>query len=77
MRNAIRSVDARLFFLPPYSPDLNPIEMMFAKLKTSLRKAAARSIEATWRRVGELLECFSPDECFAYLRHAGYASVKT
>jgi transposase len=77
VRNAIRSVDARLFFLPPYSPDLNPIEMMFAKLKTLLRKADARSVEATWRRVGELLDCFSPDECFAYLRHAGYVSVKT
>jgi transposase len=76
-RAAIRGVGARLFFLPPYSPDLNPIEMMFAKLKVLLRRADERSVEATWRRVGELLDCFSPDEYFAYLRHAGYASAKT
>lgn len=76
VRAAIRSVGAKLFFLPPYSPDLNPIEMVFAKLKTLLRKADQRTIKATWQKVGELLDAFSPDECAAYLRHAGYASAK-
>ena len=75
VRAAIRSVGAKLFFLPAYSPDLNPIEMVFAKLKTLLRKADERSIEATWRRIGDLLSNFSAEECAAYLRHAGYASV--
>lgn len=77
VRAAIRGVGARLFFLPSYSPDLNPIEMVFAKLKTLLRKADERSIQATWQRVGDLLGAFTADECAAYLRHAGYASVKT
>ncbi len=75
VRAALRAVGAKLFFLPAYSPDLNPIEMMFAKLKTLLRKADERSVEATWRRIGELLGTFTPSECAAYLRHAGYASV--
>ena len=70
-RNAIRDAGAHLFFLPPYSPDLNPIEMMFAKLKTLLRKSDERSVDATWRRLGEVLKAFSPHECAAYLRHAG------
>jgi transposase len=74
-RDAIRSVGAKLFFLPAYSPDLNPIEMVFAKLKTLLRKADERSIEATWRRIGDLLTQFSAEECSAYIRHAGYASI--
>ncbi len=77
IREAIRSVGARLFFLPAYSPDLNPIEMVFAKLKTLLRKADERSLEATWRRIGDLLSAFNANECAAYLRHAGYASVLT
>jgi len=51
---------ARLLFLPPYSPDLNPIEQVFAKLKTLLRKAEERTLEAVWRRIGTLLEMFSP-----------------
>lgn len=74
-RAAIRAAGAHLLFLPPYSPDLNPIEMMFAKLKTLLRKAEERSVEATWRRVGSLLDLFSSRECAAYLSHAGYASA--
>ena len=74
-RAAIRAVGAHLLFLPPYSPDLNPIEQVFAKLKALLRKADERSIEATWRRVGQLLDQFSPDECARYLSHAGYASI--
>ena len=74
VRRAIRQAGAHLLFLPPYSPDLNPIEMMFAKLKTLLRKADQRSIAAVWNRIGSLLAEFSPAECTAYLRHAGYAS---
>jgi transposase len=66
---------ARLFFLPPYSPDLNPIEMMFAKLKTLMRKAEERTIEACWKRVGETLKAFTPQECSNYFRHAGHASI--
>jgi transposase len=74
IRRAIRRAGAHLLFLPPYSPDLNPIEQVFAKLKTLLRKANARSIAAVWHRIGELLRCFTPAECRNYLRHAGYAS---
>ncbi len=74
-RKAVRDVGARLLFLPPYSPDLNPIEMMFAKLKTLVRKADERTIETTWRRIGTLLDSFKPDDCAAYIRHAGYASI--
>ncbi|MBP2490863.1 transposase [Rhizobium leguminosarum] len=54
--------------------DLDPIEMMFAKLKTLVRKADERAVETTWRRIGELLKAFSPQECSNYLRHAGYGS---
>lgn len=75
VRRAIRSAGAHLLFLPPYSPDLNPIEMMFSKLKTLLRKADERSIAAVWHRIGTLLSEFSPTECANYLRHAGYAST--
>ena len=60
IRRLIRAVGAKLFFLPPYSPDLNPIEQVFAKLKTLLRKADERTIEATWRRISALLDCFTP-----------------
>jgi transposase len=75
VRRAIRAAGAKLFFLPPYSPDLNPIEQVFAKLKTLLRKAAERTLEATWRRIGKLLDAFPPSECASYLRNAGYAST--
>ena len=75
VRQAIREAGARLFFLPPYSPDLNPIEQLFAKLKRLLRKAEERTVEATWRRIGELLDHFQPDECANYIKNAGYASV--
>src|SRR5499426_4556368 len=74
VRRAIRKTGAKLFFLPAYSPDLNPIEQVFAKLKTLLRKAAERTIEATWMRIGRLLDQFTPAECANYLAHAGYAS---
>ena len=75
VRRAIRAAGAKLFYLPPYSPDLNPIEQVFAKLKTLLRKAAERTVEATWRRIGALLDCFSPAECANYFVNAGYAST--
>jgi len=75
VRQLIRTAGAKLFFLPPYSPDLNPIEQVFAKLKTLLRKADERTIEATWRRIGALLDHFSPQECANYLVNAGYASA--
>jgi transposase len=75
VRRALRAAGAHLLFLPPYSPDLNPIEMMFAKLKTLLRRADERSIAAVWNRIGSLLGAFSAAECANYLRHAGYASV--
>ncbi len=75
VRDVIRSAGAQLLFLPPYSPDLNPIEQVFAKLKTLLRKAAERTLEATWRRIGTLLDQFSPQECENYIRNAGYGST--
>jgi transposase len=75
IRRAIRAAGARLFFLPPYSPDLNPIEQVFAKLKHFLRKAAGRTAPATWRRIGTLLADFSPAECANYFVNSGYASV--
>jgi transposase len=75
VRSAIRAAGAKLFFLPPYSPDLNPIEQVFAKLKTMLRKAQERTVEETWRRIGQLLNAFPPQECANYLRNSGYASI--
>ena len=75
IRRAIRAVGAKLLFLPAYSPDLNPIEQMFAKLKTLLRKLDARTVETTWRGIGNLLDAFSADECAAYFRNSGYASA--
>jgi transposase len=75
VRQAIRAAGAKLFFLPAYSPGLNPIEQAFAKMKTLLRKADARTSEATWRTIGALLDCFTPAECANYLVNAGYASA--
>lgn len=75
IRHAIRAAGARLFYLPPYSPDLNPIEQVFAKLKALMRKLRARTVEATWRGIGSLLGHFSPTECANYFRNAGYASA--
>jgi transposase len=60
-------------YLPPYSPDLNPIELAFAKLKAHLRKAAERSIPALWDMIGSILDLFSPRECLNFFNHAGYA----
>ena len=75
VRRAIRAAGAKLFFLPPYSPDLNPIEQVFAKLKTLLRKADERTVEVTWRRIGIILDRFTPTECQNYFVNAGYAST--
>ena len=75
VRRAIRAAGAKLFFLPPYSPDLNPIEQAFAKLKTLLRNAAERTVEATWKRIAALLPAFTPQECANYFVNAGYASA--
>ncbi len=66
---------ATLVFLLPYSPDLNPIEMAFAKLKALLRKAAERTCDALWDKIGEVLGAFSSQECANYFRHAGYTST--
>ena len=74
-RDAIRATGAHLLFLPPYSPDLNPIEQVFAKIKHFVRAAEPRDIEQTWRKVGELLNLFSSQECANYFRNSGYVSV--
>jgi transposase len=70
---AVRAMGACLFFLPPYSPDLNPIAMAFAKLKALLRARAVRTIDALWRAIGEICDLFSPQECQNYFHAAGYA----
>jgi transposase len=75
VRAALRRVGARLVFLPPYSPDLNPIEQVFAKLKHLMRKQACRTIETAWQSAGELLNHFTPQECANYFANSGYASV--
>ena len=69
---AIRARGAWVLFLPPYSPDLNPIEMAFAKLKAHLRARAIRTIEALWQAIGDICELFTPDECQNYFQAAGY-----
>jgi transposase len=75
VRALIRSVGAKLFFLPKYSPDLNPIEQVFAKLKHLLRKAAARTVDLVSAAIGHLLSAFTTTECANYLKNAGYAST--
>ena len=72
VRQLIRSAGAKLFFLPKYSPDLNPIEQVFAKLKHLLRKAAARTVDAVCAAIGEVLTAFTPEECANYLKNSGY-----
>jgi transposase len=74
IRQAIRSAGARLLFLPPCSPDPNPIEQAFAKLKHLLREAAERTAETTGKRIGAPLDTFSPQKCSNYLVNARYAS---
>lgn len=73
VRMAIRATGAHLFFLPKYSPDLNPIEQVFAKLKHFLRKTAARTIETVCAAIGQLLGTFTAEECANYFRNAGYS----
>jgi transposase len=75
VRAAIRGAGAHLLFLPPYSPDLNPIEQFFAKLKHLLRKAQARTVDTVIDTIGQLLDAFHPSECANYLTNAGYASI--
>jgi transposase len=72
---AINSVSARLLYLPPYSPNLNPIEQMFAKLKALLRKAKERTVDNLWARIGTLLDEVSAQECANYFAHAGYSAA--
>ncbi|MGH6914395.1 MAG: IS630 family transposase [Geminicoccales bacterium] len=73
VREAIEAKGARLLYLPPYSPDLNPIEMLFAKLKAGLKRAAERTKDTLWDRIALLLDDFTPEECANYLAHSGYA----
>ena len=75
VRAAIRAAGARLLFLPPYSPDLNPIEQVFAKLKTLLRKAEARTVDAVTSAIGQVLGAFAPHKCANYFANSGYASI--
>jgi transposase len=69
----LKEKGAWFLFLPPYSPDLNPIEMAFAKLKAHLRRIGARTIEELWKAVGSICDLYTPEECWNYLKHAGYA----
>ena len=72
VRQVIEAAGAELRYLPPYSPDLNPIEQAFAKLKALLRKAAERTVDGLWTAIGQLLDLFPPTECANYLANAGY-----
>lgn len=73
-RAYIEAAGAQLRYLPPYSPDMNPIEQVFAKLKGLLRRTAARTVESLWQAIGALLDSFSAAECANYIRHCGYGS---
>jgi transposase len=72
VREAIAAAGAEVLYLPPYSPDLNPIELAFAKLKALLRAAARRTVDALWQTIGHAIDAFTPTECARYLAHAGY-----
>jgi len=72
VREAIEAVGARLLFLPPYSPDFNPIELAFAKFKWLIRTAEERTVDALWLRCGKVLDAFTEPECRNYFRHCGY-----
>jgi transposase len=76
IRRMIKAAGARLWYLPPYSPDLNPIEQAFAKVKHWMRLAQKRTIDEAWRHIGDLIATFEPAECSNYFVNAGYASVK-
>jgi transposase len=73
VRQAIKAAGGFVLYLPSYSPDLNPIEQAFAKLKALLRKAAARTIDDLWQAIADILDQFQPNECANYFRNAGYA----
>jgi transposase len=75
VREAIEAAGATLIFIPPYSPDLNPIELAFAKLKALLRAKAIRTVEALWKALGTLVDCFTPKDCANFFRHDGYFPV--
>lgn len=77
VREAIEGVEAQLLYLPPYSPDLNPIENAFSKLKRLLRRAAERTVEGLWTAIGRLLDRFGPSECQNCFRHCGYTATPT
>jgi transposase len=72
VRRLIEACGAELLFLPPYSPDLNPIELAFSRLKALLRKAAERSVNDLWWRIGQIIDTFEPQQCRNFFRHAGY-----
>ena len=72
---AVASVGAMVLYLPPYSPDFNPIENVFSKLKTLVRKAKLRKVDDLWRKLGELCDVFSSEECLNYFRNAGYTKI--
>lgn len=76
VRKAIRAAGAKLFFLPKYSPDLNPIEKFFAKLKHWLRKAAKRTVDAVYGAIADILPLTTPTECSNYFAEAGYSQAK-
>jgi transposase len=75
VKEAIASVGAKVVYLPPYSPDFNPIENVFSKLKTMLRKLKLRTVEELWKKLGTLCEIVSPEECQNYFKHAGYYGI--
>ena len=77
IRRAIEAAECRLLFLPPYSPDFNPIENAFSKLKRLLRSVAERTVDRLWRAIGRLLDRFTPQECRNYFRHCGYTATAT
>ena len=75
VRQAVEAVGAELLYLPPYSPDLNPIEMAFSKIKALLRKAEERTRDGLWDRTAQIIDHFSPEECSNFFRHDGYGSM--
>jgi transposase len=77
VRKAIEAAGGTLVYLPPYSPDFNPIELAFAKLKALLRKAGERTVEGLWSFLGQALDAFAPEECWGYFRHCGYPATPT
>ena len=76
VREAIEATGAKLLYLPPYSPDLNPIEQAFAKLKALLRKYRERTMDGLWNRLGALIDFFPDTECANYFKHCGYLSSR-